>query len=646
MNKKLLFIAFCAFISVCTLRAQVYHESDKEGLRKFLRQPSAHAGLSNFELMNLSVSDTISWYDSEDWVDKLYAPATTAGNRWSSSQPKRLKRLSVSGSDKSLGGELDCRDFEMLEELMFYGTKITNFDIRNNSLLTHLECVDNQLTELNVSKNPLLAYLACGGNQLTELNISNNPELTVLNCYGNQLTSIDVSNNPLIEYLSCGNNLLTSYVIPDMDGIDYLCLSDNYLKFSNLFPVNGPHSLLYPQRPMFNGEISANKVINISSEYNIDGSITSYQWVDENNQPVQLYDLGGGKFVVGEQFIGKTLTCKMTNEQIPYLTLEYIVTITSPYTLVDHFSIVETPSADYYAALPGQMFRVNVQATIDSPLIHIGLFKTTGVFMGDITQYSGDNAIFTCRIPDHISAGNYILQPYMIEGGAMLLLERKSGSNMIDKLPFAVTNIRSFLTNDESTLSSHLVLNTSERNLHKAYIDQNFRVVANTAVTELTRIGLFDMYGELVEDITQSVTGKIFTCKISYNVFPDNYMIMPFEGTDIRLIERNPGAAVIDKLPLVVDYDWTRSVMFRSEEETVATDIMEDICFYPNPVQDMLHIRSDEPVINVQIYDLNGRLVKDETEVDQISFSNLASGTYILKIKTSGKEITGKVTKK
>jgi len=630
MRKKLHFIAFCAFISVCTLQAQVYHESDKEGLRKFLRQPSAHSGLFNFELVNLSVSDTIDWYDSEDWIDKLYTPVVTQGNRWNSSQPKRLSRLYIgTGSGKSLGGELDCSNFEVLEELIVSYTKITNLDIRNNPLLNHLSCVNNQLTELNISKNPLLTYLACGGNQLAELNISKNPGLTVLNCYGNKLTNIHFSNNLVFDYFSCG---------------------DNYLKFSNLFSVNATYRLLDPQRPMFNGEISANEVIDISSEYNIDGSITSYQWVDENNQPVQLSDLGEGKFMAGEQFIGKTLTCKMTNERIPNLTLDYIATITYPYfELTDHFSIVETPTPDYYAALPGQTFRVNAVPSnyIDRASVRIGLFKTTGVFMRDITQ-SNEGSIFTCCIPDYFSTGNYMLQPFTLDGDQVRILERRFGSNMIDKLPFAVTNTRSYLSNDESTISSHLVLNTSEKNLYKAYIDQNFRVVVNTDITSLTRIGLFDMYGALVEDITQSVAGKIFTCKISYNIFPDNYMIMPFEGTDIRLIERNPGAAVIDKLPLVVDYDWTRSVAFRSEEENTVetTDIVGDIQFYPNPVQDMLYIRTGEPVIGIRIYDMNGRLVKEAAEVDQISFGNLISGTYILKVKTTNKEMTGKVVKK
>ena len=43
--KRLVFFFACAgIIAICSAKAQTYHEDDKEGLRIFLRQPSAEKG--------------------------------------------------------------------------------------------------------------------------------------------------------------------------------------------------------------------------------------------------------------------------------------------------------------------------------------------------------------------------------------------------------------------------------------------------------------------------------------------------------------------------------------------------------------------------------------------------------------------------
>lgn len=72
------------------------------------------------------------------------------------------------------------------------------------------------------------------------------------------------------------------------------------------------------------------------------------------------------------------------------------------------------------------------------------------------------------------------------------------------------------------------------------------------------------------------------------------------------------------------------------------------IVIYPNPVQDVINIKSDiEVVTAATLFDLSGRIVKAESgNVEQINVSDLPKGFYYLKASTqSGKQSTHKIKK-
>lgn len=72
------------------------------------------------------------------------------------------------------------------------------------------------------------------------------------------------------------------------------------------------------------------------------------------------------------------------------------------------------------------------------------------------------------------------------------------------------------------------------------------------------------------------------------------------------------------------------------------------IDIYPNPTKDYFNIISEDIIQSIELYDIAGRLIKTELvngfEVQQ-NVSSLASGTYILKVKTEKAEITKKIIK-
>ena len=66
---------------------------------------------------------------------------------------------------------------------------------------------------------------------------------------------------------------------------------------------------------------------------------------------------------------------------------------------------------------------------------------------------------------------------------------------------------------------------------------------------------------------------------------------------------------------------------------TVDPDQAEEFLLYPNPVKDVLNIKTAKPADRIEIYDMTGRLVNAQVLSSQsISVAKLQSGVYVVKI--------------
>ena len=215
MGRVMIFIVLAIVIAIRGVTAQTYHEDDKEGLRMFLRQPSAEDGKINAEQLGLSISDTLDWQDSEAWVEKM------KGLFWNNQSPKRLVEVNASNTDADvsdilgnrsifLAGTLDAGKWQELTALDCSVNKLIALDVSANMALTSLTCRNNQLTALDVNSNVALKQLHCSENELTSLDVSANRELTLLFCTGNQLSDLDVCANTALTHLYCDYNQLTA----------------------------------------------------------------------------------------------------------------------------------------------------------------------------------------------------------------------------------------------------------------------------------------------------------------------------------------------------------------------------------------------------------------------------------------------------
>jgi hypothetical protein len=67
---------------------------------------------------------------------------------------------------------------------------------------------------------------------------------------------------------------------------------------------------------------------------------------------------------------------------------------------------------------------------------------------------------------------------------------------------------------------------------------------------------------------------------------------------------------------------------------------------FPNPVKDVLNLNYDKAISQIDVYDVNGKLVKTFTTVNgSINVSDLSDGVYMLNIQTEEGLIVKKIVK-
>ena len=224
---KSVILSITLIFATLTAMSQTYHEDDKEGLRIFLRQPSAEKGKINAQLLGLQIKDTVDWYKNEKWVKKLEGRFI-----WNKEKPKQL--IEIGWYQKILAGTLDASKWTELEYLWCYNNQLTSLNLTANAKLQRLNCSHNQLSKLDVCAIVELWELSCSYNQLTELDVSTNTKLRQLSCSYNQLSVLNISSNMELGSLSCYNNQLTELDLSANTGLCYLSCSDNQFKTLNL----------------------------------------------------------------------------------------------------------------------------------------------------------------------------------------------------------------------------------------------------------------------------------------------------------------------------------------------------------------------------------------------------------------------------
>jgi len=76
---------------------------------------------------------------------------------------------------------------------------------------------------------------------------------------------------------------------------------------------------------------------------------------------------------------------------------------------------------------------------------------------------------------------------------------------------------------------------------------------------------------------------------------------------------------------------------------------IDGFTFYPNPTMDVLNLRANSSIDTVELYNMLGQKVISQeigATTSQVNVSNLATGTYIMKVTAEGLTASYQVIKK
>lgn len=127
----------------------------------------------------------------------------------------------------------------------------------------------------------------------------------------------------------------------------------------------------------------------------------------------------------------------------------------------------------------------------------------------------------------------------------------------------------------------------------------------------------------IVKAIKSNSNPSVLTAAINAN---DELVLTPLAtGTATIVISFNSNGKIVEK---ILEINATNSTLATAEVKKLEFSI------YPNPVTDILYIKTQEKVLNVAIYDVSGKLINTQFNNGQINVSGLPKGMYILRANT------------
>lgn len=112
----------------------------------------------------------------------------------------------------------------------------------------------------------------------------------------------------------------------------------------------------------------------------------------------------------------------------------------------------------------------------------------------------------------------------------------------------------------------------------------------------------------------------------------------PLVMDQLRFVHNNGlGTAYFDDIKI------NSELMLSAKEEKINSKLLT---VYPNPVIDVLNIKSIEKVNKVEVYDISGRKMPVDLNGNQVNAKNLNPGSYMINIETKKGKTTEKFIKK
>jgi len=468
--------------------------------------------------------------------------------------------------------------------------QITALDVSNNTALTELQCEGNLLSNLDVSNNIALTKLICGGNPLTSLDVSSNTALTELQCQSNQLTSLDVSSNIVLTILNCSENQLTSLDVGSNTALTTLRCVGNQLTTLN---VNSNTALLQ----LWCGE---NQLTSLDVSNN-----TALTWLICPDNQLTTLDTSNNTF------------------------LEYLLCNENQIISLD---VSNNTTLKGVECNDNQLTFLNVKNGNNSNFLFFGATDNPNLYCIEVDNVAYSNVSWanfkdatacfsdvTCITP------TFDLPTSVCQNAIAPVLPALSGNT--------VSGSWSPATIDTSVIGSQTYAFTPTlcANPYQITISVVTTPDAPTGEPSQTFIA-----GQTLADLI--VNNGMNLVWSSSSTFSDTLSDSePLVNGMTYYVRNEDGNCQSEALAITVTLTVNASNF----------DVF-GFTYYPNPVNDILHFSSNQPIENVTIsnmlaQEIKANLSSDKTNVD---LSNLPSGNYLVKVTIEGVSKIFKIVKR
>ena len=575
------------------------------------------------------------------------------------------------------------------------------FNISQNTGLKTLGCANIGLTTLDLSPFQDLYSVNCNDNNLTTLDVSQNPNLTYLYCRDNMITQLFVKNGNNFTTTVTDDYHYTYHFQYTGNPLEYICADDfeieeilNYMPSNINVNVNTYCS--------FTPGGSYNTVEGtVRFDFNGNGC-------DINDDPYQYLNLTITNSS-NESGIATTLNDGSYNFHIPDDGIYTITPelenpayfIVSPASITVDFPTDSSPFTQDFCVTPN-----GTHNDLDITLIPLNIarpgfdsnykliYKNKGntslsgainlIFEDDFMNVVSTNPMVDTQAVNSLQWNYTNLLPFESREITFTMnlnapTDTSFPLNADDILDFeaTITPVVTDETMDDNTFTlAQTVVNSFDPNdknclqgtevtteLVGKYVDYMIRFentgtanAINVVVKDVINTAMFDPSSLIVTSASHSVDTRISNTNTVEFIFEninlpfddannDGYVTFKIKTLPTLMIDdtfENDAEIFFDfNFPIQTNNSITLIKDVLSERDL----IFESFEMYPNPVKDIVIIRTQEAIESIKIYDISGKFIQEEPiartlNTIEINTSRLAQGTYFVQLKTESGAIS------
>ncbi len=590
-----------------------------------------------------------------------------------------------------------------------FQNQLSSIVLPNNNVLSSIDLGDNLLTQIDLSNSLNLSSVFVNNNVIDNIDVSMLSNLNILDVSGNNLTQLDLSPNTVLSQIDVSGNDLSTLNVQNGNNTDFTnfqaqnnpnlsCITVDDVNYSNTNWLNASPQFNFDAQSYFSPDCSnlisipdpnfeqALIDLNIDTDLIINGltslnNVNGVTTLDISNKNIS--DLTGIEFFNNLQFL------TADNNLISTLVLDQNTQLITLGLFQNQLSSIVLPNNNVLSSIDlGNNLLTQIDLSnnpnLSSVFVNNNLIDDIDVSMLsnlNILDLSGNNLTQLDLSP------NTVLSQINVSSNNLINFNLQNGNNTsISDSDFNATNNSNLtcIEVDDPTYSFNTWFNKDPQTDFSSECEPDndncidapllaYNVPTPGTTFSSTPSGLnpgCQQSGITIFDVWYKLDGPASgIISISINgggllkvaVYDDCMAALPIAcGVDGILVDNLvPGddyyiqlwvdagsSGLLPQNDTAFVGDFTIEIVEETMSDTDFEDGLE-FSFYPNPAKDHVQLRSSKTIDTYQIFDINGRAILEDTNLNseekEINVSVLSSGVYILKVTSEGSSSTQKL---